>query len=226
MFELSKQDRQAARTAADLQRRYGTKFSEVMETIAEAEDASNAVGRLDAELTQKEIFRRLTNNGAAQGMFMDEMGDIYVNASFVATGTLMSQNKWLKIDLANGRMTVDCYDPKTEFYMDRQIALGKLENGDGWYEGLWGIGEHYDYPNKHSESLLIDPQMYSGGRQIPVIWGFDTSLLLAARSTDPDKSYAVRIGENSASVVYINGKYVQWEWNPTYGKYLLVGHDI
>lgn len=55
----------------------------------EARSASQAVTALDNSLTQQEIFNRLTNSGAAQGMFLLN-GQLYVNASYINTGTLIA----------------------------------------------------------------------------------------------------------------------------------------
>ncbi|MBR2657324.1 MAG: hypothetical protein IKD58_12720 [Loktanella sp.] len=46
-----------------------------------------AVNRLDNALTQQEIFNRLTDNGAAQGLVLYN-GQLYVNASYINTGYL------------------------------------------------------------------------------------------------------------------------------------------
>ena len=59
-------------------------------TLALAKAAvTEAVDRLDDELTQQEIFNRLTDNGAAQGLVLYN-GQLYVNASYIQTGTLVA----------------------------------------------------------------------------------------------------------------------------------------
>lgn len=94
---MSKQDRQGARTASDLERKYnfGETFAEVMgladdakraaeEAKNAADNANNAVGNLD----QEAIFNLLTNNGANQGIYRDENGEIYINASYLKSGII------------------------------------------------------------------------------------------------------------------------------------------
>ena len=57
-------------------------------TLALAKAAvTEAVEQLDNALTQQEIFNRLTNNGAAQGMVLYN-GQLYVNASYINAGFL------------------------------------------------------------------------------------------------------------------------------------------
>jgi len=48
---------------------------------------NSAVDALDKALTQLEIFNRLTNNGAAQGVFLKD-GKLYLNFSYAQGGTL------------------------------------------------------------------------------------------------------------------------------------------
>lgn len=49
-----------------------------------------AVDEVDESLTQEEVFNRLTDNGAAQGLYIDpNTGQIYVNASYIRSGTLI-----------------------------------------------------------------------------------------------------------------------------------------
>ena len=112
----AKQDRQGVRSAADLERKYkfGESFAEAMGLAEEAKkaayEAKDLVGNLDKNLTQDEIFKRLTKDGTVQGLYRDENGDIYINASYLATGILTSKDgKTFYLDLDNGvlRMTAD-----------------------------------------------------------------------------------------------------------------------
>lgn len=49
--------------------------------------ANEAVAALDADLDQAEIFARLTDNGALQGLYMSN-GELYINASYILAGYL------------------------------------------------------------------------------------------------------------------------------------------
>jgi hypothetical protein len=53
------------------------------------DEAKQDVVDLDTSFTQEKVFNRLTNNGQAQGlMFDDTTGDLYINASYIHSGTL------------------------------------------------------------------------------------------------------------------------------------------
>lgn len=89
---MSKQDRQGARTPADLERRYNYSKSlqEAKSAAAVAQRAANessqAVSTLDQKLDQVDIINRLTRNGAAKGIYIDSSGEIYINANYVMDG--------------------------------------------------------------------------------------------------------------------------------------------
>lgn len=69
------------------------------------------IDAVDKKLTQKDIFNRLTNNGAAKGIFIDEdTGNLYFSADFISTGTLMSSDQSIMFDLADGSLTTTSAD--------------------------------------------------------------------------------------------------------------------
>lgn len=49
----------------------------------------SAVDSLDQSLDQDGVFNRLTNNGQAQGLYIED-GKLYLNASYIVTGTLLA----------------------------------------------------------------------------------------------------------------------------------------
>lgn len=92
---MKRQDRQGARTPAQLERKYNHKKMH--------EEAMEAVDELDKKLDQDSIFNRLTNNGKSQGIYRADNGDIYLNASYLVTGILKSQDgSTFYLDLVNG----------------------------------------------------------------------------------------------------------------------------
>lgn len=90
----SKQDRQGARTAADIERRYnfGKSFAEVYNLVHDAQAGTEeAVKALDEKLNSEEIFNRLTSYGTKQGIYRGDDGDVYVNASYIKSGKLSAE---------------------------------------------------------------------------------------------------------------------------------------
>ena len=85
---MSKQDRQGARTPADLERKYDfdRRFKENATAAAEAKKMSED---LDKSLTADEVFNRLTDGGQVQGIYKED-GNIYINASYIKAGVLLA----------------------------------------------------------------------------------------------------------------------------------------
>ncbi len=71
-----------------------------------ADYANGILSSYDEQLTQKAIFDRLTNGGADQGLYMSN-NRVYVNATYIATGTLADakgRNSW---NLKEGVLTTN-----------------------------------------------------------------------------------------------------------------------
>lgn len=99
---MRKHDRQGARTPAQLERKYDfeQRFDDAMDA---ASKASKSADTLDSKLDQGEILNRLTRNGKAQGLFRDDEGNLYINASYLAAGILSSKDgKTFYLDLEKG----------------------------------------------------------------------------------------------------------------------------
>lgn len=156
MSNASKQDRQGARTLAELTSRYnfGKSFAEAMgfaeKAQKTADEAIEATSKLDEKLSQDEIFNRLTNNGKSQGLYRGEDGELYVSASYIATGTLTSSDGTVKIDLSNNCVTVDgklratvngiTRDYKTQFVFSASGVKMYGENNEGQMEEVIDFG--------------------------------------------------------------------------------------
>ena len=104
----TKQDRVAPRTAEDIERRnnYAKSFAEAVGIAKDAretaEEAKSMASDPAKSLTADEVFNILTNNGALQGIFRGEDGEIYINASYLRSGIISSEDGSIKIDLTKG----------------------------------------------------------------------------------------------------------------------------
>lgn len=89
----AKQDRTAARTPEDLERKYkfDQSFSEIMGIATDARttaESAKAIAENATNLTPEEVFNLLTDNGALKGIFKDDDGEIYINASYLRSGII------------------------------------------------------------------------------------------------------------------------------------------
>ncbi len=113
-------------------------------------DYNSAITAYDSTLDQETVFNKLTNNGALQGIYMSN-SDLYLNASYIKTGTLTS------IAIQNGSasssgtypFTVDKYGNLTATSAtikgDIYATTGNIGGSGGWtitskkmYNGAYG----------------------------------------------------------------------------------------
>ncbi|MBQ1573071.1 MAG: phage tail protein [Clostridiales bacterium] len=67
-------------------------------------DISNAITTYDNSLNQSKVFNKLTNNGAMQGIYMDN-NQLYINASYIASGTIADTSGNTSWNLSTGALS-------------------------------------------------------------------------------------------------------------------------
>ena len=112
--------------------------------------ADGILSAYDEQFGQQEIFNRLTNNGAAQGVYM-EGGKLYINASYMSAGTIADakgRNSW---NLKTGVLTTN--------YMtaNNVTATGTFRCGSSnYYTMLNSTGQMAGY-RPTSSGPTVDP---------------------------------------------------------------------
>lgn len=106
------------------------------------------IDAVDKKLTQEDIFNRLTNNGASQGMFIED-GNVYFNATYIKsgeinsdlikTGKISSKDGSVYFDLDNS--VVHTTDGQFVTTLDKNSIL--IKSGDSTLVHLYG--ETHDY---------------------------------------------------------------------------------
>ena len=104
-----------------------------------ADYADGILSAYDEQMDQKEMFDRLTKGGAEQGIYMQN-DRVYINASYMATGTIadkLGRNSW---NLTTGTL-------KTNYMTANNItANGTFKCGyTNWYTMLTSAGELAGY---------------------------------------------------------------------------------
>lgn len=128
------------------------------------------IDAVDKKLTQKDIFNRLTNNGAAKGIFIDEdTGNLYFSADFISTGTLMSSDQSIMFNLADGSLTTTNEDKTITTTlknggltlinnMNQRLTLDCSENGVPYLI----LADEYDENSKWYSELNINELKFVG----------------------------------------------------------------
>ena len=167
-----KQDRQGARTAAQLEQeyRFGESFAQAMGLANSAATAANQANEKASNpaknLTPQEVFDLLTDNGKYQGIFKDDDGNIHISATNVSPGILMSANKKIQIDLTDATEGVPVFN------------TGISTNG------LYVRGDSYD-----AKKVLTVTVNNEGNFQLPevVFWDKDEEPLMTL-TEDEDRT--------------------------------------
>lgn len=191
---ISKQDLCGARTAADIERKYNfdKSFSEVMgfaeKAQRSAEEAQAAVTTLNENLSQEEIFNRLTNNGEAEGIFRDDNGQIFINAEYI------------NFDELNGKditMTgvfvceTECYVPPAREEVETIEA--HLRGDVIIPDGLIPLYD-FDSDGQVTQNDLDTAQMMSSGFTPPDGWPAARKTLVTMRIDMSDPERAIQFG--------------------------------
>lgn len=127
---MSKQDGYASRTAADLERKYnfGKTFADVYGLVADARKIAEEAQSAYDGLTQSEIFNLLTDFGESQGVYRDDKDNVYINASYIKSGTISGDNVKVAAAVIEGKLTAAQIDAK-DLKVDAANISGTLAAG-------------------------------------------------------------------------------------------------
>ena len=117
-----------------------------------------AVTTLNTALNQTEIFNRLTNNGAIQGIYMQN-GQLYINASYIQSGTLKlggvnNTNGVLQVFDANGNV-IGSWDK------DGLAASGNFQIVDGNYKTLFDTVKYPQSRQVYGDWIWVTAKGYA-----------------------------------------------------------------
>ncbi len=107
--------------------------TEVSKGVEEAVTiAENHVDAAIAGQTQQDIFNKLTNNGALQGLYMQD-GKLYINAEYLAAGVIASKDGSSTWDLVNGIISLmGTFTSKSDVStLKAELDQGSLRIKDG-----------------------------------------------------------------------------------------------
>ena len=162
--------------------------------------------KFDTSLNQQSVFDRLTNNGAAQGFFLQN-GQLYVNASYIRSGTLVlgglnNQNGTLQVldaygnnagVWANDGIIFERYDPEQQWTIHTYICSPftgtwvPLQVKASSFETTIGVGQIHVTGNTY----------YNGAGRIRHVYIDNYRILL----TDPDVNKSLEISADAPTTL-------------------------
>lgn len=150
---MSKQDGYSPRTAADLERKYnfGKSFAEIYGLASDARSAAIEAQNAYEGLTTNEIFNLLTDFGESQGVYRDDTGNVYVNASFIKSGKLEGTDLKVAAAIVEGELSA------------ATITADKISGGELDFNKVTARGLEVTMAQiSDLSSLKITTQMISG----------------------------------------------------------------
>lgn len=94
--------------------------------MIEQKQAQDKVDALDDSLTQRDVFNRLTNNGATQGIYLSG-GKVYINATYIETGIISDRYGRSTWNLNTGSLTTN-YMTANNIDANGTFACGSASN--------------------------------------------------------------------------------------------------
>ena len=171
--------------------------------LSEAKQYADEVAeKLDESLDQQSVFNRLTNGGAAQGMYIDnETGDVYFNGRYMQIGKITDQtgaNSW---DLDTGEL-ITKKGKIGEFDLDEgNLTYGEVRNGGaGAYIGKDGVEYARAYNNEAIAKTKVNGQgigFYWNGQLRTSIFMLTDGLVINTIGYDGNPTGAIQIWNNS-----------------------------
>ncbi len=221
---MSKQDRQGARTPAQLEQEYKFKaaFEKTMELGKEAkgkaEEVKRAVNDLEKSLDQKEIFNRLTNNGLLKGIYMED-GELYINGTYMKMGTIDAEIVKIINLIAE---TIECKDTLGNLM---RILGGVFTISSDGNNLVWLSTEYTGYP-------VLMMTKYNGSNPLTrATYGPEGFGMVDLSGVLPLETFSLRMGENGKAYLMIaddqgvsGEKQIYWSDNGD-GTYAMTGCD-
>lgn len=154
--------------------------------MIEQKQAQDKVDALDDSLTQRDVFNRLTNNGATQGIYLSG-GKVYINATYIETGIISDRYGRSTWNLNTGSlttnyMTANNIDANGTFECGSASNLIRLASGEitGYEDGTQiGTIDFSAHMRNVSTGQLMTGLQLTGNQHIRIT----TPLISAAASS-------------------------------------------
>lgn len=185
--------------------------------------ASEKVQKLDESLSQKEVFNRLTNDGTAKGVYLQDQ-DLFINASYIKTGELeasliksgkiASADNSLVFDLDSGLLTAKKLSINSENFQLAENGTVTATNAtiSGTFKaGGLTFGGSGIYGNRGGFITVDGYSMYLGGT-----WGQCNTYLNGDYIYIGDVGTRIRLGSDKIMVGSQSGKNGSISFNDGY----------
>ena len=204
----SKQDGCAPRTAVDLERKYsfGQTFAEVYDLVSDARKAAEEAKQAMDNLTEEQIFNILTNYGEWQGIYRDDEGGVYINASYIKGNKISSD----LIDVENLKVKHLDGGSEGEGTIVGAVITGSVFQAsadvlqDEFDEAFVLLSPPYKINKETGEPTKEEAEVFAVGGIGYEFWnGYHTMSITNNAVEDDDGNYCTAMWIGSASHLYL-----------------------
>ena len=190
--------------------------------MIEQKQAQDKVDALDDSLTQRDVFNRLTNNGATQGIYLSG-GKVYINATYIETGIISDRYGRSTWNLNTGSlttnyMTANNIDANGTFECGSASNLIRLASGEitGYEDGTQiGAIDFSAHMRNVSTGQLTTGLQLTGNQHIRITTPLISAAASSSESTTTTHAITKECTLHYISKIQDNGDGTITWWNAT-----------
>ncbi len=190
--------------------------------MIEQKQAQDKVDALDDSLTQRDVFNRLTNNGATQGIYLSG-GKVYINATYIETGIISDRYGRSTWNLNTGSlttnyMTANNIDANGTFECGSASNLIRLASGEitGYEDGTQiGAIDFSAHMRDVSTGKLTTGLQLTGNQHIRITTPLISAAASSSESTTTTHAITKECTLHYISKIQDNGDGTITWWNAT-----------
>lgn len=190
--------------------------------MIEQKQAQDKVDALDDSLTQRDVFNRLTNNGATQGIYLSG-GKVYINATYIETGIISDRYGRSTWNLNTGSlttnyMTANNIDANGTFECGSASDLIRLASGEitGYEDGTQiGTIDFSAHMRNVSTGQLTTGLQLTGNQHIRITTPLISAAASSSESTTTTHAITKECTLHYISKIQDNGDGTITWWNAT-----------
>lgn len=190
--------------------------------MIEQKQAQDKVDALDDSLTQRDVFNRLTNNGATQGIYLSG-GKVYINATYIETGIISDRYGRSTWNLNTGSlttnyMTANNIDASGTFECGSASNLIRLASGEitGYEDGTQiGTIDFSAHMRNVSTGKLTTGLQLTGNQHIRITTPLISAAASSSESTTTTHAITKECTLHYISKIQDNGDGTITWWNAT-----------
>lgn len=190
--------------------------------MIEQKQAQDKVDALDDSLTQRDVFNRLTNNGATQGIYLSG-GKVYINATYIETGIISDRYGRSTWNLNTGSlttnyMTASNIDANGTFECGSASNLIRLASGEitGYEDGTQiGTIDFSAHMRNVSTGQLTTGLQLTGNQHIRITTPLISAAASSSESTTTTHAITKECTLHYISKIQDNGDGTITWWNAT-----------